>query len=166
MLASAALLLLGGWSLGQAAGQGGIAPGAPAPRLGVSLDEITPVDATPALPALDPAIKAKADALFDDADDVGETRALYVLRDGQSVYERYGEGFGPDSKLISWSMAKSITAVLTGFLVADGQLSLDAPAPAPAPETWPPLPRPSPRQRGRASFSITVRRPASSCPTY
>ena len=66
MLASAALLLLGGWSLGQAAGQGGIAPGAPAPRLGVSLDEITPVDATPALPALDPAIKAKADALFDD----------------------------------------------------------------------------------------------------
>lgn len=129
MLASAALLLLGGWSLGQAAGQGGIAPGAPVPRLGASLDEITPVDASPALPALDPAIKAKADALFDDADDVGETRALYVLRDGQPVYERYGEGFGPDSKLISWSMAKSITAVLTGFLVADGQLSLDAPAP-------------------------------------
>jgi len=132
MLASAALLLLGGWSLGQAAGQGGIAPGAPAPRLGASLDEIAPVDASPALPALDPAIKAKADALFDDADDVGETRALYVLRDGQPVYERYGEGFGPDSKLISWSMAKSITAVLTGFLVADGQLSLDAPAPVSA----------------------------------
>ncbi len=129
MLASAALLLLGAWSLGQAAGQGGIAPSAPAPRLGASLDEIAPVDASPALPALDPAIKAKADALFDDADDVGETRALYVLRDGQPVYERYGEGFGPDSKLISWSMAKSITAVLTGFLVADGQLSLDAPAP-------------------------------------
>lgn len=132
MLASAALLLLGGWSLGQAAGQGGIAPGAPAPRLGASLDEITPVDASPALPALDPAIRAKADALFDDADDVGETRALYVLRDGQPVYERYGEGFGPDSKLISWSMAKSITAVLTGFLVVDGQLSLDAPAPVSA----------------------------------
>ncbi|MBL0916468.1 MAG: serine hydrolase, partial [Sphingopyxis sp.] len=40
--------------------------------------------------------------------------------------------FGPDSKLISWSMAKSITAVLTGFLVADGQLSLDGPAPVAA----------------------------------
>src|SRR5690606_40584505 len=36
------------------------------------------------------------------------------------------------SKLISWSMAKSITAVLTGFLVADGQLSLGAPAPVDA----------------------------------
>ena len=34
------------------------------------------------MPALDPAIKAKADALFADADDVGQTRALYVLRDG------------------------------------------------------------------------------------
>src|SRR3546814_13208626 len=29
-------------------------------------------------------------------------------------------------------MAKSITAVLTGFLVADGQLSLDGPAPVDA----------------------------------
>ncbi|MCW0196619.1 serine hydrolase [Sphingopyxis sp.] len=121
MLASAALLLLGGWSLAQAAGQSG--PG---------VDEGRPVDASPALPALDPTIRARADALFADADDVGETRALLVLRDGAPVYEHYGPGFGPDSKLISWSMAKSITAVLIGFLVADGQLSLDAPAPVAA----------------------------------
>lgn len=121
MLASAALLLLGGWSLAQAAGQSGAAVG-----------EGRPVDASPALPALDPTIRAKADALFADADDVGETRALLVLRDGTPVYEHYGPGFGPDSKLISWSMAKSITAVLIGFLVADGQLSLDAPAPVAA----------------------------------
>src|SRR3546814_11578867 len=52
-----------------------------------------------------------------------------MLRDGELIYERYGAGFGPDSKLISWSMAKSITAVLTGFMVADGRLSLDGPAP-------------------------------------
>lgn len=133
MLASAALLLLGGWSLTQAAGQGSIAPGAPAPKLGASLDPATQIDTLPALPALDPAIKAKADALFESADDVGQTRALYVLRDGEPIYERYAPGFGPDSKLISWSMAKSITAVLTGFLVADGQLSLDGPAPV---EAW------------------------------
>jgi CubicO group peptidase (beta-lactamase class C family) len=132
MLASAALLLLGGWSLTQAAGQGSIAPAVPAPKLGASVDPATGVDTLPPLPALDPAIKTKADALFSDADEVGETRALYVLRDGQPVYERYGEGFGPNSKLISWSMAKSITAVLTGFLVADGQLSLGAPAPVAA----------------------------------
>ncbi|MBA3942259.1 MAG: serine hydrolase [Sphingopyxis sp.] len=133
MLASAALLLLGGWSLTQAAGQGSIAPGAPAPKLGASLAPATRVDTLPPLPALDPAIKARADALFDEVDEVGQTRALYVLRDGKPLYERYAPGFGPDSKLISWSMAKSITAVLTGFLVADGQLSLDGPAPV---EAW------------------------------
>jgi len=132
MLASAALLLLGGWSLTQAAGQGAMAPAAPGPRVGLSIDDARPVDASPALPALDPAIKARADALFGDADDVGETRALLVLRDGELVYERYGAGFDRNSRLISWSMAKSITAVLTGFLVADGQLSLDAPAPVAA----------------------------------
>lgn len=120
MLASAALLLLGGWSLAQAAGQGS-----------PSIDP-RPIDASPALAALDPTIRAKADALFGDADAVGETRALLVLRDGAPIYERYGPGFDRNSKLISWSMAKSITAVLTGFLVADGQLSLDAPAPVAA----------------------------------
>lgn len=132
MLASAALLLLGGWSLTQAAGQGAMAPATPAPRVGLSIDGARPVDVSPALPALDPAIKARADALFGDAEDVGETRALLVLRDGELVYERYGAGFDRNSRLISWSMAKSITAVLVGLLVADGQLSLDAPAPVAA----------------------------------
>ena len=132
LVASAALLLLGGWSLTQAAGQGGIAPAAPMPSFAASIDERVPDRSSSALPALDPAIKAKADALFEDRDTVGETRALLVLRAGEPIYERYGTGFGPDSKLISWSMAKSVTAVLTGFLVADGQLSLDAPAPVAA----------------------------------
>lgn len=132
MLASAALVLLGGWSLTHAAGQGSIAPAAPGPTFGASLDDVRAVDTSQALPALDPAIKAKADALFADASDVGETRALYILRDGKPIYERYGEGFGPDSKLISWSMAKSITAVLAGIMVSDGQLSLDSPAPVAA----------------------------------
>ena len=131
MLASAALALFGVWSLTHAAGSATIAPAAPGPAIGVPMPKGAVETLTP-LPALAPAIKAKADALFADADAVGETRALYVLRDGQPIYERYGEGFGPDSKLISWSMAKSITAVLTGFLVADGQLSLDGPAPVAA----------------------------------
>jgi CubicO group peptidase (beta-lactamase class C family) len=132
LLASAALVLLGGWSLAQAAGQGTLAPASPAPKFATSIDSVAAVEALPPLPALAPAIKARADALFTDADDVGQTRALYVLRDGQPIYERYAAGFGPETKLISWSMAKSITAVLTGFLVADGQLSLDGPAPVAA----------------------------------
>lgn len=133
LLASAALAMLGVWSLSQAAGQGSIAPAAPAPKFGASLDGVAAVETPRPLPALPAAIRARADALFADADDVGQTRALLVLRDGEPIYERYAAGFGPESKLISWSMAKSITAVLTGFLVADGQLSLDGPAPV---EAW------------------------------
>ena len=72
------------------------------------------------------------DELFDDRGTMGETRALLVLRNGAPVYEAYGPGYGPDSKLVSWSMAKSITAVLIGILVSDGRLVLDDPAPVPA----------------------------------
>lgn len=131
LLASGALALVGVWSLSQAAGQGSIAPAAPGPAMGTSMSQDA-AETLPPLPALDPATKARADALFADADAVGETRALFVLKDGEPIYERYGEGFGPDSKMISWSMAKSITAVLTGIMVSDGQLSLDAPAPVAA----------------------------------
>lgn len=70
--------------------------------------------------------------LFADSEAMGETRALLVLRDGEVVYEAYGPGYGPQSKLISWSMAKSITSALVGFLVSDGRLALDEPAPVPA----------------------------------
>ena len=132
LLASAALAMLGALSLVQAAGQGNMAPASPAPKFGASLDGVAATDTLQALPALPAAIKGRADALFVNAEDVGETRALIVLRDGELIYERYAAGFGPDTKLISWSMAKSITAVLTGFLVADGQLALDGPAPVAA----------------------------------
>ncbi|MBX9728663.1 MAG: serine hydrolase, partial [Sphingopyxis sp.] len=72
------------------------------------------------------------DRLFADSEAMGETRAVIVLKDGEVIYEAYGPGYGPQSKLISWSMAKSITSVLVGFLVADGRLALDEPAPVPA----------------------------------
>ncbi|NCP10942.1 MAG: serine hydrolase [Sphingomonadales bacterium] len=89
--------------------------------------------ATLALPAdADRAAVARiVDGLFDPATK-GETRALLVLKDGAPIVERYGAGFDPDSKLISWSMAKTVTAMLTGMMIADGKLSLDAPAPVPA----------------------------------
>ena len=81
---------------------------------------------------LAPATQAALDRLFSDREAMGETRALLVLRDGQPIYEAYGPGYGPDSRLISWSMAKSITAAMIGILVADGRLVLDEPAPVPA----------------------------------
>ena len=81
---------------------------------------------------LNPPSRLLIDDLFTNREGMGETRALLVLRDGQPLYEAYAPGYGPDSKLISWSMAKSITAVLIGILVSDGRLVLDDPAPVPA----------------------------------
>src|SRR3546814_4085513 len=53
-------------------------------------------------------LRAAIDPLFDDA--VGETRALVIMHDGEIVAERYAPGYGPRTKLPSWSAAKSVTA--------------------------------------------------------
>jgi CubicO group peptidase (beta-lactamase class C family) len=73
----------------------------------------------------------RIDALFTD-EPAGETRALLVLKGGRIVAERYGEGFGPQTRLPGWSMTKTITGVMIGMLVSDGRLQLDASAPVPA----------------------------------
>lgn len=84
--------------------------------------------------------RAAADRFFTDPA-LGETRALVVLLDGKRVYERYAPGYGPGTRLISWSMAKTITGTLIGQLVGDGRLDLDAPAPVPAWRATPGDPR-------------------------
>lgn len=70
------------------------------------------------------------DDLF-TAEGIGETRAVVVMADGEIAAERYGPGYTEDTRFISWSMAKTVTAVLIGMLVADGKLALDDPAPVP-----------------------------------
>lgn len=70
------------------------------------------------------------DDLFGD-EATGETRALVVYSGGRIVAERYGAGFGADTRFIGWSMSKSIAAVMTGMLVADGRLRLDESVPIP-----------------------------------
>jgi CubicO group peptidase (beta-lactamase class C family) len=68
-------------------------------------------------------------APFFEQEALAETRAIVVLHGGRIVAERYAPGYGPDSRLISWSMAKSVTGTLIGFMVADGLVVLDDPAP-------------------------------------
>src|SRR5260221_6705419 len=58
--------------------------------------------------------------------------AVVVVHDGRIIAERYAPGFGPDVRMQSWSMAKSVTNALVGTLVRQGRLRLDAPAPVPA----------------------------------
>lgn len=76
-------------------------------------------------------LRAAIDTIF-DSDDMGETRALLVMHRGQIVAERYAPGYGPETRLLSWSIAKSVTAVLVGLMVSDGRLALDSPVPMPA----------------------------------
>jgi CubicO group peptidase (beta-lactamase class C family) len=62
---------------------------------------------------------------------VGETRALVVMHAGQIAAERYAPGYGPKTRFVSWSMAKTVTGVMIGMLVADGRLRLDQSPPVP-----------------------------------
>jgi hypothetical protein len=76
-------------------------------------------------------LKDAVENIFIEKDTVNliRTRAVVVLHDGNIVAEKYAAGFTKDTKLIGWSMTKSITSALTGILVKQGKLQVDAPAP-------------------------------------
>ena len=73
-------------------------------------------------------IAAAIAPMFEDPT-LSETRAIVIMHGGRVIAERYAPGYGPETPLISWSMAKSVTATLIGLMVADGRLALDEPAP-------------------------------------
>jgi CubicO group peptidase (beta-lactamase class C family) len=61
--------------------------------------------------------------------DQAEARAALLIVDGRVAAKRYAPGYSDANRFISWSMAKSVTALLVGELVTDGRLQLDSPAP-------------------------------------
>lgn len=114
LMLAGSLLVLGGC---------GNAPAAPAPLSESALAAVTDKPGAPR-----DQLAREVDDLFSMAG-LGETRAVVVMADGAIAAERYGTGYDQDTRFISWSMAKTVTGVLIGMLVADGLLSLDAPAP-------------------------------------
>ena len=58
---------------------------------------------------------------------LGETRQVVIIQGGRLVYEQYASGYGPDTRLISWSMAKSVTQALVGTAVLQGLVDIDKP---------------------------------------
>lgn len=59
----------------------------------------------------------------------GHTRAIIVAYDTLVYFEKYNNGFNENTRILGWSMSKSITNALIGILVKQGKLELDAPAP-------------------------------------
>lgn len=53
------------------------------------------------------------------------TDGLLVVQRGIVTYERYGRGFGPGTRHLAWSVAKSVTGALTGVAAGAGALSVD-----------------------------------------
>ncbi|BCW88310.1 hypothetical protein sos41_14490 [Alphaproteobacteria bacterium SO-S41] len=81
---------------------------------------------------------AKLTALLDTAlapqaiGPIGETHAFIAVQRGRIVAERYlGGAYTAEATYPSWSMAKSITQLLIGFLAAEGRIDVNAPLNAP-----------------------------------
>ena len=68
-----------------------------------------------------------AKALVDDHTYNGTPFAFVVLHEGKVVAERYREGITANTKLLSWSMAKSFTNALAGIMAGDGLVDIYAP---------------------------------------
>ncbi|MBQ8061160.1 MAG: serine hydrolase [Bacteroidales bacterium] len=85
----------------------------------------------PALPPGDSALTARLESvartLVDERSYNGHPFAFVVLHKGAVVAERYDKGLGPDTKLLSWSMAKSFTNAIAGLMAGDGMIDIHAP---------------------------------------
>lgn len=68
-----------------------------------------------------------AKAFVDDRAYQGHPFAFVVLHKGGVVAERYDKGIGPDTKLLSWSMAKSFVNAIVGVMAADSLVDIHAP---------------------------------------
>jgi len=81
------------------------------------------------------------DRMFDDSGPLAVTFGVLVIHRGRLVAERYaGElvhfdhppnPVDADTRLLSWSMAKSMLHAVVGMLVGDGRLDIDAPVDVP-----------------------------------
>lgn len=100
-------------------------PPAPPP---LTAEALAAVKADPGAP--EDQLAREIDDLF-AKDGLGETRALIVMHEGRVVAERYAPGYEPETRFVSWSMAKTVTAAMIGLLVADGRLTLDESPPIP-----------------------------------
>lgn len=73
--------------------------------------------------------KAMNNAFDEKNQKIKNTRAVLVLQNNKIVGEQYAEGFTKNSKLLGWSMTKSITATYFGILQMQNKFDINKPAP-------------------------------------
>lgn len=74
---------------------------------------------------VDPLEDTELYAVLNDEDLTGPgMRAVVVVKDGRIIGERYGEGFDETTRLLGWSMTKTVTAALIGRLAREGRISV------------------------------------------
>ena len=56
---------------------------------------------------------------------IKKTRAVVVLYKGQLIAEKYAKGFDENSKILGWSMTKSITSAVVGILEKQGKINVE-----------------------------------------
>lgn len=65
------------------------------------------------------------DYAFDkEGEDVKKTRAVVVIYKDHIIGEKYGFGFSKETKLLGWSMTKSITSAVLGLLEKQGRIRI------------------------------------------
>lgn len=83
------------------------------------------------LPAGDSAVSARmasvGDAFVKERAYGGHPFAFVVMHKGGAVCERYDEGITPETRLLSWSMAKSFVNALAGVMAGDSLVDINAP---------------------------------------
>lgn len=94
-----------------------------------------PTEQWPTGPISDDVDSAAVQAVIDDAfaggtGPVDAIHAVLVVKDGRLVVEAYN-GWDPEARHTSWSIAKSITAAQVGVLAGRGEIDVFAPVGAP-----------------------------------
>ena len=82
----------------------------------------------------DPALKAALDHAFAEPREppLRRTKAVVVVHNGTVIAERYAPGYGVDTPILGFSLAKSVMNALAGILVHQGKLQTGERAPIPA----------------------------------
>lgn len=81
-------------------------------------------DAAPGSAGFEPdALNSALDQAMNDA--AAGHRAFLVAAGDAVIAERYADGFSDRTPMLSWSMAKSVTATMIGLAVKDGLIDLD-----------------------------------------